>query len=163
MKTSKVFIGFDSNLGDRKRNIERAIEELSLNKDIKVISISRLYETEPVGGPPQGNYLDGAMEIETALSPKALLNVLKEVEKKVGRTPSDLKWGPREIDLDILLYEDLILEEPGILKIPHPFLHLRAFMLDPLCEIAPDTVHPVLKRKVSEILSDLKVSSLKKV
>jgi 2-amino-4-hydroxy-6-hydroxymethyldihydropteridine diphosphokinase len=80
---------------------------------------------------------------------------LKETEKKVGRTPSDVRWGPREIDLDILLFGDLIVDEPD-LKIPHPLLHLRDFMLEPICEIAPDAVHPVLKKSVADILSESK-------
>lgn len=82
--------------------------------------------------------------------------LLKEIEKKVGRTPSDVKWGPREIDLDILLFGDLIVDEPD-LKIPHPLLHLRDFMLEPICEVAPDVIHPVLKKRVADILSELKL------
>ena len=80
--------------------------------------------------------------------------LLKEIERRVGRTPSDVRWGPREIDLDILLFGDLIVDEPD-LKIPHPLLHLRDFMLEPLCEIAPDVIHPVLKKNVADILSNL--------
>ena len=118
------------------------------------MKVSSLYETEPVGGPPQGKYLDGVAEIRTMLAPRTLMALLKEIEKKVGRTPSDVRWGPREIDLDILLFDDIIIDEPD-LKIPHPLLHLRDFMLEPICEIAPDAVHPVLKKSVADILSDL--------
>lgn len=146
-----AFIGLDSNLGDRRTYIERAIEELKRSGAVEVIKVSKLYETEPAGGPPQGKYLDGVAEITTGLTPRALLALLKETEKKVGRTPSDVRWGPREIDLDILLFDDLIVDEPD-LKIPHPLLHLRAFMLEPLCEIAPDVIHPVIKKKIAEIL-----------
>jgi 2-amino-4-hydroxy-6-hydroxymethyldihydropteridine diphosphokinase len=150
-----AFIGLDSNLGDRRKYIEMAVEELGRSGAVEVIKVSKLYETEPAGGPPQGKYLDGAVEITTELTPMALLAFLKEIEKKVGRTPSDIRWGPREIDLDILLFEDIIMDEPD-LKIPHPLLCLRDFMLVPLCEIAPDVIHPVIKKSVGDILFELK-------
>ena len=150
-----VFIGLDSNLGDRRRYIEKAIAELKRSGGIEVVKVSKLYETEPAGGPPQGKYLDGVAEIMTTLTPRALLAILKEIEKKVGRTPSDIRWGPREIDLDILLFGDLAVDEPD-LKIPHPLLHLRDFMLEPICEIAPEVIHPVLKKRVGDILFELK-------
>jgi 2-amino-4-hydroxy-6-hydroxymethyldihydropteridine diphosphokinase len=104
---------------------------------VEVVKVSKLYETDPVGGPPQDNFLDGAAEILTLLTPHELLALLKLTEKKVGRTPSKVKWGPREIDLDILLYGDIVMNEPDLV-IPHPQLHLRRFMLEPLAEIAPD-------------------------
>lgn len=122
---------------------------------VEVVKVSSLYETEPAGGPPQGKYLDGAAEIRTALAPRALMVLLKGIEKKVGRTPSESRWGPREIDLDILLFGDMVVDEPD-LKIPHTLLHLRDFMLEPICEIAPDAVHPVLKKSAAEILFELK-------
>jgi len=150
-----AFIGLDSNLGDRRRYIESAIEELRRSGAVEVIKVSKLYETEPAGGPPQGKYLDGVAEITTGLTPRALLALLKETEKKVGRAPSDIRWAPREIDLDILLFEDVVMDEPD-LKIPHPLLHLRDFMLEPICEIAPDVIHPVLKKSVGDILFELK-------
>jgi len=83
------------------------------------------------------------------------MSLLKEIEKKVGRTPSNVRWGPREIDLDILLFGDVVVDEPD-LKIPHPLLHLRNFMLEPICEIAPEVIHPVLKKNVADILLELK-------
>lgn len=121
----------------------------------EIISVSSLYETDPVGGPPhQDKYLDGAAEIRTPLTPHALLEHLKEIEQKVGRTPSNARWGPREIDLDILLYGDLVLDHPD-LTIPHPLLHLRRFMIEPLAEIAPGAFHPVLKKTAAEIMKGL--------
>ncbi len=124
-------------MGDRRGNIEKAIGELKDSRMVEVVKVSKLYETDPVGGPPQGKFLDGAAEILTQLTPHELLALLKLTEKKVGRTPSKVKWGPREIDLDILLYGDIVMDEPDLV-IPHPQLHLRRFMLGPLAEIAPD-------------------------
>ena len=89
---------------------------------VEVAKVSKLYETDPVGGPPQDRFLDGAAEIRTQLTPHELLSLLKLTEKKVGRTPSKVKWGPREIDLDILLYGDVVMNEPDLV-IPHPQLH----------------------------------------
>ncbi len=151
----RAFIGLDSNLGDRRGYIEKAVEELKDSGKIEVIKVSNLYETEPAGGPPQGKYLDGVAEITTTLTPRTLMALLKEIEKKVGRTPSDVRWGPREIDLDILLFDDIVINEPD-LKIPHPLLHLRDFMLEPIYEIAPEAIHPVLKKSVADILFELK-------
>ncbi len=149
-----VFIGLGSNLGDRRNNVERALEELKLSGMVEVKKVSAFYETEPVGPPPQGKYLDAAAEIETILTPHTLLALLKKVEAGIGRTPSDIRWGPRKIDLDILLFGDLVIDEED-LKIPHPLLHERLFMLEPLCEIAPDVVHPILKKPVAQILAEL--------
>lgn len=150
----RAFIGLGSNLGDRRKNIERAIEELKFSRMVEVIKVSKIYETEPVGGPPQGKFLDAAAEIKTQLTPRTLLVLLKKVEQEVGRTPSEIRWGPREIDLDILLFGDLIVDEPD-LKIPHPLLHQRSFILEPLCEIAPEVIHPVLKKSIAELFSEI--------
>lgn len=148
----KAFIALGSNLGDRRGNIEKAIEELKGSLMVEVVKVSKLYETDPVGGPPQDKFLDGAAEIRTQLTPHELLALLKITEKKVGRTPSKVKWGPREIDLDILLYGDLVMDDPDLI-IPHPQLHLRRFMIEPLSEIAPKVIHPVLKKTAMEILA----------
>ena len=123
---------------------------------IVVSKVSKLCETDPAGGPPQGKFLDGAAEIWTKLTPRALLALLKDIEKKVGRAPSAVRWGPREIDLDILLYGDVVMDEADLV-IPHPQLHLRRFMIEPLAEIAPDAIHPVLNKTAFEILRGLEV------
>jgi len=121
---------------------------------VEVVKVSSLYETEPEGGPQQGKFLDGAAEIRTALSPHELLAHLKQIEKETGRKPSGVRWGPREIDLDILLYGDMAVNDPE-LTIPHPLLHLRTFMIGPLAEIAPGALHPIIKKTASEILESL--------
>ena len=141
------YIGFGSNLGDREENIEKALSVLKKTEGIKVRKISSIYETEPVGGPLQGKFLNGVAEIETSLNPRKLLRCLKKIEKAVGRKPGKVRWGPREIDLDILLYGDESVAEPD-LKIPHPEMRKRGFVLKPLCEIAPDVV--VLKNKAEK-------------
>ncbi len=132
----------------------KAIELLKSAGKVEVVKVSSFYETEPEGGPPQGKFLDGAAEIRTALSPHDLLAHLKQVEMETGRRPSGVRWGPREIDLDILLYGDLTVNDPDLV-IPHPLLHLRAFMIGPLAEIAPGAFHPVAGKTASQILEGL--------
>ncbi|MBP6943480.1 MAG: 2-amino-4-hydroxy-6-hydroxymethyldihydropteridine diphosphokinase [Candidatus Omnitrophica bacterium] len=149
-----AFIALGSNLGDRRANIMKAIELLKSAGKVEIMKVSSLHETEPEGGPPQGKFLDGAAEIRTELSPHELLAHLKQVEQETGRRPSGVRWGPREIDLDILLYGDLTVNDPD-LTIPHPLLHLRAFMAGPLAEIAPGAFHPVIRKTASGIFEGL--------
>lgn len=139
-----AYIGIGSNLGDRQENCLHAIYLLE-KKGIIIKKRSSMYETEPWGIKEQPNFINMAIEIETYLNPKELLKILKKVESEIGREESS-KWGPRSIDLDILLFNDLIFIEDD-LKIPHPLMHERSFVLRPLCEIAPDKIHPVLKKK----------------
>jgi len=127
------YIGVGSNLGDRKKHIEDAIEKLKNIEGVEVKRVSSIYETEPVGGPKQGKYLNGAIEIETGLGPRELLGKLQDIEKKLGRKKT-VKNGPRTIDLDILLYGDNKIDEPD-LKIPHPNMREREFVMKPLKEI----------------------------
>lgn len=144
-----VFIGIGSNLGDREGNCLRSIE-LMRQRGIAVIRQSSLYETEPWGVTEQPKFINMAVEAETSLAPRQLLNALKEIERQMGRTVTE-KWGPRVIDLDILFYDDMIVDEPD-LKIPHPLIAEREFVLRPLCEIAPDLKHPVTGRTIKEML-----------
>jgi 2-amino-4-hydroxy-6-hydroxymethyldihydropteridine diphosphokinase len=143
-----VYLSLGSNLGDRKKNLDRAIELLK-ERGIFVKKRSSLYETEPWGKSNQPLFLNMALEIETVLEPQALLNTLQNVEAEAGRKKS-YKWGPRIIDLDILLYNHIILNEDA-LKIPHPFMHEREYVLKPLDEIAPDVLHPVLHVRIHEL------------
>lgn len=158
MRAAKAYIAFGSNLGDRRRSIERAIEVLSGNPEVSVRRVSSIVETEPDGGPPgQGPYLNGAAEIETALPPRELLGTLMEIERSLGRVRIGRR-GPRTIDLDLLIYGSETVNEPG-LTIPHPRMHERAFVLGPLSEIAPDAVHPVLRKTARELLEGLPARS----
>lgn len=131
-----VFIGIGSNLGERQANINLAIELLAKVEGVFIEKISSIIETEPVGGPPQPKYLNGVLKINTGLSPQELLSVLQEIENKLGRK-REIKNGPRTIDLDILLYGNKVLDEPN-LKIPHPRMFEREFVLKPLLEIEPE-------------------------
>jgi 2-amino-4-hydroxy-6-hydroxymethyldihydropteridine diphosphokinase len=146
---SIVYIGIGSNLGNRGKNCSRAIRLLE-KKGIVVRQRSSLYETVPWGVRDQPRFLNMVIEVETELSPQELLALLKNVEIEVGREKS-VRWGPRTIDLDILLYDDITLNEDS-LTIPHPYLHERDFVLTPLCEIAPDVKHPLLHLRMRELL-----------
>ncbi len=143
-----AYIAFGSNLGDREAHIRAAAEKLAAAAGVELAAMSSLYETEPVG-PPQPAYLNAAAAVDTSLSPRALLALCQRIENELGRVRT-IRWGPRTIDLDILLYDDEIVDEPD-LRIPHPLLHERLFVLDPLVEIAPDARHPALNRTVREL------------
>ncbi len=147
-----AYIGIGSNLGNRQENCLRAIELLQ-KKGIIVIKRSSLYETEQWGVKDQPRFINMAIEIDTSLKPKELLKILKNIEKELGREKSS-KWGPRIIDLDILLFDDIILNEDN-LKIPHPLMQERDFVLRPLCEIAPDIYHPLLKLSMYELMQKI--------
>jgi 2-amino-4-hydroxy-6-hydroxymethyldihydropteridine diphosphokinase len=146
---SIVYIGIGSNLGDRGKNCSRSIDLLEKN-GIVVRQRSSLYETMPWGVRDQPLFLNMVIEAETELKPQELLELLKNVEIEVGREKS-AKWGPRAIDLDILLYDNIILNDET-LTIPHPYLHERDFVLIPFCEIAPDLKHPILQSTMGELL-----------
>lgn len=145
-----AFVALGSNLGDRRAAIESALEALRRADCVEVTAISPLMETAPVGGPPfQGPYLNAACALRTTLSARDLLLLLLRIEASQGRTRVE-RWGPRLIDLDLLLYGESVIDEPG-LCVPHPRMHERPFVLDPLSLIAPQAVHPVLGRSVREI------------
>ena len=149
---STVYIGIGSNLGDREENCIRAVELLE-KRGIPVTKKSALHETKPWGVKDQPLFLNMAIEIETALSPRELLKILKEIEKETGREPAS-RWGPRIIDLDILLFNASVVDEDH-LRIPHPLMHERDFVLKPLSEIAPDAEHPVLHKSIRELMLQL--------
>lgn len=130
----KVYLGIGSNLGNRRKNINTAIKKLQNTKGIELIKVSSIIESKPEGGPLQNKFLNGAIEIRTKLSPFELLKQLKRIEEKLGRTPAALKNAPRLIDLDILLYGKRKLNAP-LLKIPHPRMYKREFVMKPLKEI----------------------------
>jgi 2-amino-4-hydroxy-6-hydroxymethyldihydropteridine diphosphokinase len=130
-----AFIGIGSNLGDREDNLTRAVELLSAEGGIEVVAVSEIRETEPVGPVEQGPFLNGAIRVETDLAPRELLERLLAVEQRLGRVRRE-RYGPRTIDLDLLLYGDELVDEPG-LTVPHPRLHERRFALEPLSDLDP--------------------------
>lgn len=150
-----VYLGLGSNLGDREANIRRGLAILSEHEDIEVLKVSSLHETEPVGGPPQGPYLNGTAKIDTDLMPLDLLSQLKMAERRLGRVKSEVPDAPRPLDLDILFYDDVVIVDGKRLTIPHPRLPERVFVLKPLAEIAPDFAHPRLRKTVREMLENL--------
>lgn len=150
---SRAYIGIGSNLGDRQRHLERAVTLLHSSPGIRLLRVSSLYETEPVdvGG---GRFLNGVVEIETSFPPSSLLEILLQVEAACGRPREREKGAARVLDLDLLLYEDRVLEERN-LQIPHPRMHLRRFVLAPLAELQPDLIHPRLGTSAAELLARL--------
>lgn len=135
------FIGIGSNVGDRTGFVRRAIEELRASEGIEVAAVSSLYETSPIGGPPQRSFVNIVAELKTALDARTLLETCKEIEARIGREGSDIRWGPRVVDLDILTFDAEKISEPD-LEIPHPLMTSRRFVLVPLFEIAPDATDP---------------------
>ncbi len=153
-----AYIALGTNLGDRSANLRAALE--AFPPDVRVLAESHVYETPPWGYSDQPAFLNMAVRAETDLEPGALLGYLKQLEAQLGREPT-FRNGPRRIDLDILFYDDLVLDEPG-LSIPHLRLHERAFVLVPLADLAPDLRHPVLNQTVFELLAPLDVSGIQR-
>lgn len=147
-KYINVFLGLGSNVGNRAANLNGAIELISKNIG-KIAKKSHIYETQPWGNTEQEPFLNMVLMANTTLDPRDLLDKISKIERELGRQHSE-KWGPRSIDIDILLYGKRIIRDKG-LEIPHPDLHKRAFVLVPLMEIAPDLEHPVLKKQIDEL------------
>ncbi|HJW98564.1 MAG TPA: 2-amino-4-hydroxy-6-hydroxymethyldihydropteridine diphosphokinase [Terriglobales bacterium] len=148
---SVVYLSLGSNLGDRRGNLDACLSHLGAIGDIT--KVSSLYETEPVEIRDQPWFLNCAVELATELTPQELLAAVKRIEEDMGRRRTIPK-GPRTIDIDILLYGDQIIDEPG-LKVPHPAMHQRRFVLAPLAEIDAEVIHPVRERSVGELLDEL--------
>jgi 2-amino-4-hydroxy-6-hydroxymethyldihydropteridine diphosphokinase len=154
----RAYVGLGSNLGDRAAYLLLGLSALSRLPETRLLRLSPVYETDPVG-PPQPPYLNMVAELETELSPKGLLAEMLRVEKALGRERRE-RWGPRTLDLDLLLYGDLVLEEAG-LSVPHPRLHERAFVLVPLLDLLPEGRHPLLGQSFAELLASLDASSVR--
>ena len=140
-----VYVGLGANLGDRERTIRLALGRLEAHEQIAVEQVSSLRETDPVGYEDQPRFLNGVARLATDLEPLELITVLLEIERDLGRMRHGPSLGPRTIDLDILLYDDLVIDEPG-LRIPHPRMGERLFVLDPLLELDPSLEAPGLGR-----------------
>jgi 2-amino-4-hydroxy-6-hydroxymethyldihydropteridine diphosphokinase len=138
---TRAFVGLGANLGDRERTLHAAVDALADEAGVEVVAVSTLRETAAVGVGEQPSYLNGAAELETTLTARELLDALLVVEQRFGRVRSPGEHGPRTLDLDLLLYGDEVVDGPG-LSIPHPRLHERRFVLEPLAELAPGLVVP---------------------
>ncbi|MCR5543219.1 MAG: 2-amino-4-hydroxy-6-hydroxymethyldihydropteridine diphosphokinase [Eubacterium sp.] len=152
----KVYLGLGSNLGDKKKYLDMAVEELGRDQSISIRKVSKYIVTEPYGPVEQPDFLNGVAEIETTLEPDELLDLIHDIEEEAGRERI-IHWGPRTLDIDILLFDDQIINTET-LTIPHPEMHKREFVLKPLTEIAPYIYHPTFKRNVVQLLEDLKAS-----
>lgn len=157
IEKKQTAISLGSNLGDSLTTLEEALETLNRVLGIHVKTHSSWYQTAPVG-PPQADYLNGCAILEVQLSPEVLLKTLLEVEQQFGRVRQE-HWGPRTLDLDLLLFEDLILETPQ-LKIPHPYMSQRAFVLVPLAEIAPDWIEPISGEPIGQLVKKVDCSGV---
>lgn len=149
-----AYLGLGSNIGNRERHIDEALLALNRHEQIAVVRVSNYVETDPAGGPDgQGPFLNAATQITTDMTPMELLDACQDIEENMGRRRIE-RWGPRLIDIDIELYAEEIVRKAD-LKIPHPLMHERLFVLKPLCQIAPDVTHPKLGKTAREMLADL--------
>ena len=154
MTVHRAFISVGSNLGDRLRNCCRGIAALCADASVRLVARSPFYETEPVDYTDQEWFLNAAVKIETDLAPQELLVHLQAVQREQGRSDGGIRFGPRVLDLDIIFYDDLILDTPN-LTIPHPRMHKRRFVLQPICDIDGSVVNPVLGQTVKKILNQM--------
>lgn len=156
-KWNKAYLSIGSNMGDREAYLNQAVDSLYDDDNCRVNMVSKFLETEPYGPVQQDNFLNGCVEIETLYSPQELLKKVNCIEAEAGRT-RDIHWGPRTLDIDIVLFNDEIIDLPD-LKIPHIEMHKRLFVLEPLKHIAPYAIHPIFKKTVSQMLEELKPDS----
>jgi deoxyguanosine kinase len=153
MAISTTYIGLGSNLGDRKETIDRAVKMLAENEQVESFNVSELIETAPLGRADQPDYLNAVAEVRTALTPESLYHVMIKIENRLGRVRQE-KWAPRTIDLDLLLFDDRIIDTDELI-VPHPQMHLRSFVLRGLCQFDPKLIHPVMKVTVRKLAARL--------
>jgi 2-amino-4-hydroxy-6-hydroxymethyldihydropteridine diphosphokinase len=150
---ARAYIGLGANLGSLEETLRRALELVGAEDAVEVVGVSRFRETDPVGSVEQPPFLNGAAAVETNLRPRELLDALLRIERELGRVRDGTRWGPRTVDLDLLLYAGEQVDEPG-LRVPHPRLHERRFALEPLAELDPELEIPG-RGRVSDILAHL--------
>lgn len=152
---AKVYLGLGTNLGDKEKNLRDAVEKIKKRVG-NVHSLSAFYATAPWGFKSENTFLNAAVDVETVLSPRELLAATQQIEREMGRTAKSANhtYADRLIDIDLLMYDDLVISEPDLV-LPHPLMHERRFVMEPLAEIAPDLVHPFLKETMQKLLSFL--------
>lgn len=158
--TATVYLGLGANVGNRLANLRMALARLQTLARLE--DVSSLYETQPQGVTGQPLFFNAVCRASTGLEPQALLRFLKNLEWEIGRRPGGQMWGPRPIDLDILLYDDRVVDAAE-LKVPHPRLAERAFVLVPLCELAPELRHPLLGKTMKELLASVGKKGVRKI
>lgn len=151
-KWSTAYIALGSNLGDKEKNLKDAINLISDYPNIVLIKTANTYETKPVGYLDQANFLNSAVKVKTLLAPKALIHVLLDIEEQLKRERL-IKWGPRTIDLDIIFYDNIISCDEEVI-IPHPRMHERMFVLKPLCDLDPYYMHPILNKRIIDLMKE---------
>ena len=151
----RVFLSLGSNLGDRISHIQQAVSSLSMLENVQIIKTSSFYETEPWGNKNQNWFVNACVALDTTLTPLDLLKECQRIEMQLGRMRiNEEKWGQRAIDIDILMYDNEIISD-NALTVPHPYFHLRAFVLVPMLEVKSDLVHPVFNKTISELYDEL--------
>ena len=157
-----VFISIGSNIGDKYDNCLKGIEHINTLPGTEVLDIADFYKTAPVDYKEQDWFINSALKIETELEPKTLMESLKGIEQKLGQYEKTVRFGPRILDLDIIFYEDMVINT-DTLTIPHPRMDKRCFVLRPLCDIAPDVIHPVLGNSVRHLLKTVQNNGEQKI
>ncbi|MCL6622259.1 MAG: 2-amino-4-hydroxy-6-hydroxymethyldihydropteridine diphosphokinase [Syntrophobacterales bacterium] len=161
VKPVVAYIGLGANLGDPPRQVAEAVARLRELPEVEVLTCSRLYRTPPLGPPGQPWYVNAVVQVKTRLTPEELMRQLLWLERQMGRERGE-RWGPRLIDLDLLLYDGEVHRGPEV-TVPHPEMHRRAFVLVPLAEIAPEAWHPVLHKTAREMLAELDAAEVAQV
>ena len=152
---ARVFLSLGSNLGDRLSNIQQAVSSLGMHEKIKIIKTSSFYETAPWGNKNQEWFINAALALDTELAADELLYLCQNIEVQLGRVrKANEKWSQRAIDIDILMYDDELISRPDLV-VPHPLMHLRAFVLVPMLEVKSDLIHPVFNKTISELYDEL--------